>query len=131
MNDRVTMDSGFPIRPAERPPSEPAGSTDGRLVALADTVHYVSYGTPKGEYESTCRAATVAEVGQWVVVEAERQPPRGDVPARLVQVSEWFADACALAVLNPTGLFYNTVQYRRIDSGPPVAGTWHHGFECR
>lgn len=59
-------------------------------------VHYVSYGTPGGEYESECRAAVVVAV-----------------------TSEEFLD---LAVLNPTGLFFNqNVEY----SPEPTGGTWH------
>lgn len=48
-------------------------------------VHYVSYGTPGGEYESTCRAAIVTEVT---------------------------GSAVGLCVLNPEGQFFNRgVQY--------------------
>lgn len=50
-------------------------------------VHYVSFGTPGGEYTSQCRAAVVTEVC-----------PDGD-PEH---------DGCAsLCVLNPTGQFFN------------------------
>ena len=55
-------------------------------------VHYVSYGTPGGEYTSQCRAAIVTEV------------PTDD---------EWFAQSgpgtpkVGLCVLNPTGQFFN------------------------
>lgn len=31
---------------------------------VGDQVHYVSFGTPGGEYSSRCRAAFVTEVGQ-------------------------------------------------------------------
>jgi hypothetical protein len=66
-------------------------------------VHYVSYGTPGGEYTSQCRAAIVTEVDEvkpfWV----------------------------GLAVLNPTGQFFHS-----LDSGGCMAdftenqgGTWH------
>lgn len=48
-------------------------------------VHYVSYGTPGGEYTSECRAAIVTEL-------------TGD-PAHPDQVG--------IAVLNPTGMFFN------------------------
>jgi hypothetical protein len=75
-------------------------------------VHYVSYGTPNGEYASECRAAIVTEVtgqlepdGQWRV---------------------------GLFVANPTGLFLNRVVVYH-EGGPYVAGvereypggTWH------
>lgn len=46
-------------------------------------VHYVSYGTPGGEFKSECRAAIVTEVQ--------------DDPANSV----------GLCVLNPTGQFFN------------------------
>lgn len=75
-------------------------------------VHYVSYGTPSGEYTSECRAAIVTEVGTFVD-----------------------EDRIGLAVLNPTGMFFN----RRVDHDelpPPdkivpgerdtyLPGTWH------
>jgi hypothetical protein len=44
-------------------------------------VHYVSYGTPGGEYTSECRAAIIAETNT--------------------------SDTVGLAVLNPTGMFFN------------------------
>lgn len=60
-------------------------------------MHYVSYGTPGGEYLSKCRAAVVTEVG---VVE---------------QVG--------LCVLNPTGAFFNeSVEH---DEDEQRGGTWH------
>jgi hypothetical protein len=48
-------------------------------------VHYVSYGTPGGEYTQECRAAIVTEV-----------PPDADGLQTL-----------GLCVLNPTGQFFN------------------------
>lgn len=49
-------------------------------------VHYVSYGTPGGEYTKECRAAIVTETDT--------------------------SDTVALAVFNPTGMFFNhTVVY--------------------
>lgn len=60
-------------------------------------VHYVSYGSKDGRYKSTCRAAVVTEVHSEVIV--------------------------GLAVLNPTGLFFD----RRVrqDEDPKGPGTWH------
>lgn len=75
-------------------------------------VHYVSYGTPGGEYSSECRAAVVTEVHT--------------------------ADTIGLGVLNPTGMFFN----RNVPYGPAIGsetngfsslcdgnehegGTWH------
>jgi hypothetical protein len=65
-------------------------------------VHYVSYGSPGGEYHSKCRAAVITELGQWVTTRTEQDTP---VQRRLVQ--RWDPEACALAVHNPTGMFFN------------------------
>jgi hypothetical protein len=71
-------------------------------------VHYVSYGTPGGEYPQACRAAVVTETmhfeaGSW---EEDR------------------ASVVGLCVLNPTGQFFN----RSITHDPgtdeaPILGT--------
>lgn len=78
-------------------------------------VHYVSYGTPGGEYPSLCRAATVTEID-------------GTDPTRV-----------GLCVQNPTGLFfqslaaggsdqheleYDTVRLRTVEDHHR-GGTWH------
>jgi hypothetical protein len=66
-------------------------------------VHYVSYGTPGGEYASQCRAAIVTEVGDPEATEPE-----------LMDVG--------LAVLNPEGMFFN----REVPYGEDRAGgSWH------
>ncbi|MFH9579113.1 hypothetical protein ACH4MO_14080 [Streptomyces globisporus] len=66
------------------------------------TVHYVSYGTPGGEYAKQCRAAIVTEV-------------RHDGP-------DLHAPVLSLAVLNPTGMFFNQdVTCSKAHDG----GTWH------
>ena len=78
-------------------------------------VHYVSYGTPGGEYASECRAAVVAAVPVGAL------PPIG---ASATGGNEWSSDAvvCDLVVLNPTGLFFNRcAQDERAKRG----GTWH------
>lgn len=62
-------------------------------------VHYVSYGTPGGEYESTCRAAVVTEVSD-------------------------DEEYLGLAVLNPTGMFFNS-NVASDFSRSPEGGTWH------
>lgn len=60
-------------------------------------VHYVSYGTPGGEFESEHRAAIVTSVIE----------------------GSMFVGLC---VLNPTGMFFNlAVPYDAGGSG----GTWH------
>jgi len=65
-------------------------------------VHYVSYGTPGGEYQSECRAAIVAAVPAYPAEVAARQP-------------------IDLVVLNPTGMFFN--QHCPYDAGSDVGGT--------
>lgn len=60
-------------------------------------VHYVSYGTPGGEYLSVCRAAVVAEATSL---------PDG---------------TCTVVVLNPKGIFFDEVAYS--DQREP--GSWH------
>jgi len=61
-------------------------------------VHYVSYGTPGGEYASVCRAAVVTQVHDERVI--------------------------GLAVLNPTGLFFHEA-CPPASEGARVGGTWH------
>jgi len=85
--------------------------------SVGRVVHYVSYGTPGGEYKSECRAAVVTEVDPFV----ERDS----------------AQHVGLCVLNPTGQFFNrAVPYHEGDAGQDHAreeiparsyhgGTWH------
>lgn len=69
---------------------------------LAEIVHYVSYGTPGGEFDSQCRAAVVTEA------------MRGSTTV-------------SVAVLNPSGLFFDQgLPY----SHEPRGGTWHRNGEC-
>lgn len=73
-------------------------------------VHYVSYGTPGGEYTSQCRAAVVTEVGPiWV-------PAGNSGPSAGVAVA-------SLAVLNPQGMFFNQDVHQ--DEDGHAGGTWH------
>lgn len=105
---------------------------------ITDLVHYVAYGTPGGEYPTTCRAAVVTEVGQWVTVtvtEAESYSRSEGRPIRTVE--QWFhADAVALTVLNPTGVFLNGAGHVACRRDVPVAakdlkgGTWHPANSC-
>ena len=68
----------------------------GMVPSIGRIVHYQSYGTPKGEYASACRAAIVAAVTGPDVVD--------------------------LVVLNPEGLFFNReVRFSDDHEG----GTWH------
>ena len=65
------------------------------------TVHYVSYGTPGGEFKSTCRAAIVTEVSE------DRADP----------------EEIGLAAVNPTGIFFD--RQVRHSEDPHTGGTWH------
>lgn len=65
-------------------------------------VLYRSYGTPGGEYGAENRAAVVTEV--------QGQNDQGD----------WIV---GLAVLNPTGMFFN--REVRQDEAGQAGGTWH------
>lgn len=74
-------------------------------------VHYVSYGTPGGEFTSECRAAVITEVqpafkGQRAVIDVER---------------------VGLAVFNPSGLFFHTLADGgcRQSEDNHAGGTWH------
>ena len=75
-------------------------------------VHYVSYGTPGGEYGQECRAAIVTETLEFEPGSAEEHR-RGEV---------------GLCVLNPTGQFFNQgVPYHDPADHPGAirGGTWH------
>lgn len=82
-----------------------------QVPSVGRVVHYVSYGTPGGEYHSRCRAALITEVQQVADVE--------DLTPSIV----------GLAVLNPTGLFFHPIGH---ENGPcpqneshHEGGTWH------
>lgn len=73
-------------------------------------VHYISYGTPGGEFVSECRAAVITEVPL---------EPAEDAGRELV----------GLCVMNPTGLFLNRNVPHEEPVPPPAdqprGGTWH------
>ena len=75
--------------------------------SIGRIVHYVSYGTPGGEYASQCRAAIVAGI-----------PDPEDAPE--------FVD---LVVLNPTGLFFDRCRQdeplKEDQMRVYYGGTWH------
>jgi hypothetical protein len=64
--------------------------------SIGRIVHYQAYGTPGGEFKSVPRAAIITDV---------HDAELGDV---------------TVCVLNPSGLFFNRVQY----SDPPKSGCW-------
>lgn len=69
-----------------------------QAVSVGRVVHYVAYGTPKGEFPSNvCRAAIVSQVGE--------------------------GDRAGVVVLNPTGLFFN-VDIPHDEEGK-APGSWH------
>lgn len=75
--------------------------------SIGRVVHYVSFGTPGGEYTSECRAAIVTEVN--------------DVPTG--PNGEYKAGLC---VLNPTGIFLNRdVEQDEGELDGHLGGTWH------
>jgi hypothetical protein len=82
-----------------------AKPTVGRIV------HYVSYGTPGGEYGSECRAAIVTEVTR---AEVNEENPAGDGIYR---------DTVGLMVANPTGQFFNRGVLQ--DEEGRAGGSWH------
>ncbi len=67
--------------------------------SVGGIVHYVSYGTPGGEYSRECRAAIVTETG--------------------------VNDIVGLFVANPTGLFLNRGVW--LDEGKPDLATRRAG----
>jgi len=73
--------------------------TERKVPSVGRIVHYYAYGTPGGEFPAgVARAAIVTEV---------------DEPDSIVS-------PVGLAVLNPTGLFFN----RHIPFGPTLPGHW-------
>jgi hypothetical protein len=67
--------------------------------SIGRVVHYVSYGTPGGEYKSECRAATVTEVG---------------------------ADGTVgLCVQNPSGLFFHPLASGGCKYDPGTENDWN------
>lgn len=88
------------------------------IPSVGRIVHYVSHGTPGGEYTSQCRAAVITEVGPW---------PEGISGADKHNV----AVPVGLAVWNPTGMFFHSIadggcmqSESRGESGYD-GGTWH------
>lgn len=69
--------------------------------SIGRIVHYVSYGTPDAEYNRECRAAIVTEVPEGV------EDPQ----------------TIGLAVLNPTGMFFNRTNARDDGKADYAGGT--------
>jgi hypothetical protein len=66
-----------------------------RKPAVGDIVHYVSYGTPGGEFGRECRAAIVTELTKVVSEQSS------------AAAEQIFRQAVGLMVANPTGQFFN------------------------
>jgi hypothetical protein len=71
-------------------------------------VHYVSYGTPGGEYQSECRAAVITAVDNY----------QESVVGEALHVGH-----VSLCVLNPEGMFFNRTVVQ--DESLTKGGTWH------
>ena len=74
-------------------------------------VHYVSFGTPGGEYGKECRAAIITQV----------VGPAFD-PATMQESKD--SHVVGLCVLNPTGQFFNP-SVVQMENPSHDGGTWH------
>lgn len=87
-------------------------------VKIGQDVHYTSFGTPGGEYDKACRAATVTEMS---FHDPELTQQTGEV---------------GLAVVNPTGLFFRPLSEGGCayngEARPSgrAGGTWHLPEDC-
>ena len=79
--------------------------------SVGRVVHYVSFGSPGGEFESTCRAAMITDVGG--LVDARRYPNRE------ISTDDEVAD---LAVFQPEGVYF---AQGVLHDEQHSAGTWH------
>lgn len=129
---KPTVSGGLVLVPAPESEEEPAKWVPP--ARITQTVHYVSYGSADGRYASTCRAATVAEVGVWMRVSAQEDPEQEG--ARTVR-EEFRPDACALVVHNPKGIFWDDCP-RREEAETALdgsvfypGGSWHTSEGCR
>lgn len=75
--------------------------------SIGRIVHYISYGTPNGEYKPEHRAAMVTGINY-------KDDPMAD-PLSAKQV-----DSIDIVIFNPTGLFFN----QRVNEGTRE-GQWH------
>lgn len=78
-----------------------------QIPSVGRDVHYVSYGTPGGEYSSACRAAKITEVDRYQGGPTDEQ----------------FIGHVSLVVFNPEGLFFNRAVLQ--DEETKRGGTWH------
>lgn len=85
--------------------------------SIGRIVHYVSYGTPGGEFTSECRAAIVTAVGTG---RFRLNNMAGEVIVDEVNGDPTRVSVC---VLNPSGLFFNEGLAQ--DEETKRGGTWH------
>jgi hypothetical protein len=86
--------------------------------SVGRVVHYVSHGSPVREdgtqaFAAQCRAAVITEVPEYLTAEPFDGCPNGTE-------GQWIV---SLAVLNPSGMFFNTGLCQDEDSHE--GGTWH------
>lgn len=109
---------------------------EATLPTVGRVVHYVSYGTPGGEYTSQCRAAMVTEAGGWETLSGSDPETdyykHDDGSTRRVLEQRWDPARMSLHVMNPTGTFDNlSCPYSpgsQAAAGEPFrypGGSWH------
>src|SRR6266487_644516 len=110
MSSRPSSASRSASLRASASPLIPAPYLSARSPAMKPSVgrivHYVSYGTPGGEYSRECRAAIITEVNAYAAGST------GDK-----------ADAVGLFVANPTGLFLNLAVALDVGQPDTMGGT--------
>ena len=87
--------------------------SDDLMPSVGQIVHYTSYGTPRGEYGSECRAAIITAIYE----DPDPAKPTTVLPGETRRMGE--VDLC---VLNPEGFFFNRVVPR---NELKLGGTWH------
>lgn len=83
--------------------------------SVGRVVHYVARGSADGRFPPACRAALVTEV----------TPITGEEAAQ-AEIESWDEDQrcrVSLAVLNPTGLFFDQGLHQ--DEANKAGGSWH------
>lgn len=81
-------------------------------------VHYVSYGTPNGEYQPEHRAAIITGV-----TGASKRIEDAETWQDIIRDNNTVRYVVHLCVLNPEGLFFN--KHVLQDEEGKAGGTWH------